>query len=553
MNLSESLLLLFGIAIFGGMFGGYLSQRLRIPQVVGYIAVGLLLGQSGLNLVGAADIATLESVNLFALGIIGFLVGGELELESFRRYGKQFSWILISEGLAAFLLVGGSTFLMLTFVAGLSLPAALAAAILFGAIASATDPASTMDVLWEQRAKGVLALSLTAIVALDDALAMALYGFGTTAAHIIAGGDGSFAVELERVVLELGGAVVLGALFALLMTGIFRAIHQAERISVVAIGLLFLLVSVASGLNLDIILASMIFGFATRNLAPHRSSKLFTFLQSVSPVIYVLFFVFVGARINLASMPLWLWATVGVYVLFRTLGKWGGAMIGARIAGSDTVVRRYLGMGLLSQGGVAIGLAIVASQRLGHIEAAGGATLGDLIISAITASTLIVQLIGPPFVKFAVTRANENNRRISEEDVIAQTSLEEVITVDMPTVTEATSLAEAIDLFGKSNADALPVVGQNGEVQGYFTLDSFKEVLSDRESWSWLLVSDTQGLREPALLSSDRSVAEAYRLMMDSELESVAVVDSAEPKRLIGIVELRKLRSRIRQKLLAAA
>ena len=125
MNLSESLLLLFGLAIFGGMFGGYVSQRLRIPQVVGYIAVGLLLGQSGLNLVDAGDIETLESVNLFALGIIGFLVGGELELESFRRYGKQFSWILVSEGLAAFLLVGGSTFFMLSFVGGLSLPAVL--------------------------------------------------------------------------------------------------------------------------------------------------------------------------------------------------------------------------------------------------------------------------------------------------------------------------------------------------------------------------------------------------------------------------------------------
>ena len=553
MNLSESLLLLFGLAIFGGMFGGYVSQRLRIPQVVGYIAVGLLLGQSGLNLVDAGDIETLESVNLFALGIIGFLVGGELELESFRRYGKQFSWILVSEGLAAFLLVGGSTFFMLSFVGGLSLPAALAAAILFGAIASATDPASTIDVLWEQRAKGVLALSLTAIVALDDALAMALYGFGTTAAQIIAGGEGSFLVEFERVAVELGGALVLGALFALLMTAIFRAIHEPERISVVAIGLVFLLVSLAAGLGMDIILASMVFGFVTRNLAPHRSSRLFTFLQSVSTVIYVLFFVFVGARINLANMPFWLWGTVAVYVLFRTLGKWGGAMLGARIAGSEPVVRRYLGMGLLSQGGVAIGLAIVASQRLGHIVVAAGASLGDLIISGITASTLIVQLIGPPFVKFAVTRAKENNRRITEEDAIAQTSLQEVMTVDMPVVSEGTSLKEAIDLFGNSNADALPVVDQSGAVRGYFTLDSFKEVLSDRDSWSWLLVSDTQGLREPAVLRSDRSVAEAYRTMMDSELESLVVVDASAPARLVGIVELRKLRSTIRQKLLAAA
>lgn len=553
MTMNESLLLIFGLAIFGGMFGGYLSQRLRIPQVVGYIAVGLLLGQSGISVVGAEELETLGSVNLFALGIIGFLVGGELELDNFKRYGKQFSWILISEGFAAFVLVGGSTFLMLLFVAGLSFSSALAAAVLFGAIASATDPASTIDVLWEQRAKGIVALSLTAIVALDDALAMALYGLGTTAAQIMAGGEGSFVVEIERVLLELGGAVVLGALFALIMGALFKAIHEAERIAVVAIGLVFLLVSITSGLGFDVILGSMVFGFATRNIAPHRSSKLFDFLKSVSTVIYVLFFVFVGARINLASMPIWLWATVGVYVLFRTLGKWGGAMLGARIAGSDKNVQKYLGMGLLSQGGVAIGLAIVASQRLGHIEVTAGASLGDLIVSAITASTLIVQLIGPPFVKFAVTRAKENNRRITEEDALAQMELKEVMTVDMPVLSEATSLEEAIELFGNSSSDALPVVDQDGRVEGYFTLDSFRDVLPERDTWNWLLVSDTQALRKPVSVSTNSSVTDAYRLMLDSELDSLVVLDADNPDILAGIIELRKLRGAVRRRLLAAA
>ena len=161
------ILVLLGVGVLGGALGAWFFQRIHVPQVVGYIAFGILVGKSGLKLLDGGDIENLRSFTWFALGIIGFLVGGELQFETFKKYGKQFAQILLWEGLAAFILVGSGTFGVIYWVTG-NLHASLAAGIIFGAIASATDPASTVEVLWEYRAKGVLTTTIIAIVALDD-------------------------------------------------------------------------------------------------------------------------------------------------------------------------------------------------------------------------------------------------------------------------------------------------------------------------------------------------------------------------------------------------
>ena len=177
-SINISVLFILGLSIIGGLVGASFFQKLRIPQVVGFIVIGLIVGDNGLKLVKHTDVATLQPFTIFALGIIGFLVGGELKAETFRKYARQFFAILLGEGITAFLLVGISTGLFIYFVFH-NISAAFAAGIVFGAVASATDPASTIDVLWEYRSLGILTTSLTAIVALDDALAMVLYGIAT--------------------------------------------------------------------------------------------------------------------------------------------------------------------------------------------------------------------------------------------------------------------------------------------------------------------------------------------------------------------------------------
>ena len=167
-----NILFLLGLALFGGTIGGRLFQKLKIPQVVGYIAIGIVIGETGLKIVSQETIQTLQPFNYFALGLIGFMVGGELRKNVLLKYGKQFITILLCEGITPFLLVTVLVGFFGGFIFGWKLSWALG--LLLGAIASATDPATTMEVFREYRTKGPLTTIAMGIVALDDGLALFL-------------------------------------------------------------------------------------------------------------------------------------------------------------------------------------------------------------------------------------------------------------------------------------------------------------------------------------------------------------------------------------------
>ena len=163
------------------------------------------MGEGGMGLGGQGGRRGLEALNLFALGMSGFLVGGELHLDVCREQGKRLFSILLFEGVAACAIVGVSVALIVHAISG-DAAVAIASGVVFGAIASATDPASTLNVLWEYRSRGVLTTTLIAIVALDDALAMTLYGMGTAAAQVLTGGQADIGGPIPRTPMQGGGA-----------------------------------------------------------------------------------------------------------------------------------------------------------------------------------------------------------------------------------------------------------------------------------------------------------------------------------------------------------
>jgi Kef-type K+ transport system membrane component KefB/predicted transcriptional regulator len=488
-SIDLGILFIFGICILSGLTAGGLFRRLHIPQVVGYIVIGFLVGQSGFNIVAQSDILTLRPFNFFALGIIGFLVGGELKNENFKKYGRQFTYILFGEGLGAFIIVGLLVGLIVWLVSG-SFTAALAGGIVFGAIASATDPASTVDVLWEYRSLGVLTTSLTAIVALDDALAMLLYGIGTGAAQLIAGGSNTMVSGVEKVAIDLLGSFVLGGIFVFILNYVLRHVHQPEKSLAFAIGCMLLLISITVYFDMDVILATMTLGFGLTNIAPRKSDELFKLARAFSIPIYILFFVLVGARIKIASMPVWLWSIAAVYVIGRTAGKSLGAYIGARMSKSDPVVRRYLGLGLLAQGGVAIGLSIMASQRLGDTPLMNGFNLADAIIFAVALTTLALQIMGPAMTKVAVKLADETGRNVTKEDVIDSWQAKDAMDTDFVTILEDAPLQKVIETLTTNDQSMYPVVDSDHHMAGWVSIDEVKNVLVDQDSWRWLLTAD---------------------------------------------------------------
>jgi len=391
------ILLLMGLILILGLAAGRLFEKFGIPQVVGYIVMGVLLGDSVTHLVPGKLLDNLSDLTYIALAFIGYMVGGELKHSVFKKYGQQFFIILLSEGLLAMAVVSGVTILWTGNVA---------LGILLGALSSATAPAATVDVLWEYHSKGPLTTTILAIVALDDGLALILYGFAFAFANVlVVGGHLSVQAMLLQPLLEIFGSLALGGAVAFLLDRGLQFIRLRDDKLVVNVGAVLLASGLAVHFNFSLILTNMAVGLVLTNLHSDRNEQNFEIVKAFVPPIYIIFFIFVGARLQLGLLPSM--GVLGVlYVFGRTAGKWIGASLGSKVSGAPDTVTKYLGFALFSQAGVAIGLALDIYQHFSKFGAAGTG-LGHTVINVIAATTLLVQIIGPPSVKYAITKAGE--------------------------------------------------------------------------------------------------------------------------------------------------
>lgn len=392
-----NILLLLGIVLLASLLAGQLAHRFGVPQVVAYIVVGILIGESGLKLFHGRLVDAFSPLIQGALAMIGFMVGGELKLDVFKKYGSQFLAILLCEGCLAMAAVFALTLLW---------TGNPAIAVLLGALSSATAPAATVDVLWEYRTSGPLTTSILAIVALDDGLALILYGFAFAFADMmVAGGQPSLYHMLFEPLLEIVSSLTLGCVAGFLLDRGLLLLKKKEDNLVVNIGAIFLTGGLAAHLDLSLIMVSMAMGIWLTNASLHRNERSFETVKNFAPPVYIIFFVLVGARLQVGLL-----SQMGIisllYIIGRTAGKWSGAYMGARLSGAPAVVRNYLGLALFSQAGVALGLALDIYQHFSQYGAEGRA-LGENIINVIAATTFVVQIIGPPSVKLAVKKAGE--------------------------------------------------------------------------------------------------------------------------------------------------
>jgi len=284
-------------------------------------------------------------------------------------------------------------------------------ALIFGALASATAPAATVDVLAEYGASGPLTTTLLAVVGLDDAIALLLFSLSSALAELaLSGTSGSLHIWrlLELPLLEIGGSLAVGIGFGLALNLVMRWFHLLPRvvdIMVIPVGAIFICTGLARALDLSPILTNMTLGLFIVNRNPENGKYIRTTIEQAGPVIYVLFFALAGARLNIWHLQEMGWLGV-IYVLLRSTGKYFGVWFGGWLARTKAVVRNNLGFALLSQAGVAIGLALESQRRFSQLGPEG-VTLGNRVLTVITATTLVVQLIGPIMVKFAITRAGE--------------------------------------------------------------------------------------------------------------------------------------------------
>ncbi len=397
-----NLVLAIGIIIVIGFLGGLATEKIKFPRITGYIIIGVLLSPSLLNIISAATIENLDIMTNIALGIIAFLIGGSLRMESLRKLGRSIAWITTFQSLGAWLIVT----LLLVFLSPLilSIPNATMSqtyfpmALIIGAIACATAPGAIMAIIHEYRAKGPLTTTLLAVVALDDAIAVIALAIALGISHPLVSGAGgiSFYQMLGVPFLHIAEAIAIGILFGFALIYIAKLVKTPDLLLVIVFGMIMLCDGVTELLGISAILANMVAGFIVINKA--RKREMFLVVEKIEEVIYVMLFVLAGLHFDLSAMK-----TAGILALLIVLGRYSGKYLGTRagatISHSSGEVKKYLGLALLPQAGVALGLVLLAKRAF--------PTFGTIIVNAVLASVIINEIVTPPLTKYAIFKAGE--------------------------------------------------------------------------------------------------------------------------------------------------
>ena len=405
-------LLSLSLAVLLGLFMSRLAKLCKLPAVTAYLITGILigpfcLGHLGIEGIGFQSLAQVEGLDLFsnvALGFIAFAIGNEFRLSSLQQTGKQAVIIGIVQALAATVLVDavliGACFV---FSDKITMPAAIT----LGAIAAATAPAATLMVVRQYKAKGPLTDLLLPIVALDDAVGLVVFAVSFGIAKALASGTVDLVSILVNPLIEIAGSLLLGALMGYLLTFTERFFKsRSKRLSlsiafvILAVALSMLTVRIgAVEIGFSALLTCMMLGTVFCNLCDF-SEELMDRCDRWTGPLFVLFFVISGAELDLSVLTDGTVVLIGIlYILARSLGKYIGAFGGAKATGCSKTIQKYLGITLLPQAGVALGMTLTA-QELGGAEA-------QLIRNIVLFSVLIYELIGPMLTKMSLIKAGD--------------------------------------------------------------------------------------------------------------------------------------------------
>lgn len=447
--LCEHAMFATGLLLLTGYIIGEVAGKCRLPEITGYIVAGLLLGESVAGVFPKEMSHSFTIITEIALGLIALTIGAEFSISKLKRIGSAAVIITAAQIIATFVLVTGG----LWFV-GMDIPFAL----LLGAIATATAPAATVAVVQSLRARGKFIDYLYSVVALDDAGCVILFGlvFAFTSRMLGAGGaDGGAGAAILHAFGEVFFSILVGVVAGLILHKMTQRKTSNNEIMIIALSTVFLSTAVAIVFHLSPLLTNMAAGCVLVNLAA-RNHRIFRILEPLTPPLYALFFVIAGTELNLAVIFKREILILGaVYIVARSIGKYGGVWLGCLASRIGEPIRGNLGWCMLPQAGVAIGLVLLVQTapalqpaglrttnphaphavHAGPAEAAAPATpamaetkekikspaagglteaqfaLIGTMVNIVLLSVFVNELIGPPLSKMAIIRGNQMEDR----------------------------------------------------------------------------------------------------------------------------------------------
>ncbi len=384
---NEQFLITLGAMLLLGVLVSEIGKRSFLPRVSLLLLVGMLVGGSGFDLIGSSFQQLFDLTADMALLMVGFLLGGRLTKTEIELYGKQVLLVSLAAALVAAALVTFGLYYL-----GAPLPLA----IILGCIASATDPAAVLDVVLEHKKETPFTKKLLAVVAIDDAWALILFSLGLALSGTLSHGQSLPLMDLLMVsAWEIGGAMALGVALGLPAAVLTGRLNEGQPMLNEALGLVFICGGLAFYFEVSFIIAAMFMGATIANFAKHHEYP-FHEIENIEWPFMVIFFILAGASLEFSSL-----SGIGLvgmaYIVLRSVGKMLGAYLGAAASKSDNGVKYWMGSALLPQAGVAIGMALVASNQFPQH--------GPLLLTLVISTTIIFEIIGPIATRLAIKKS----------------------------------------------------------------------------------------------------------------------------------------------------
>ena len=409
--MTTPILLTLSIALLSGLLLSRVAKLVGLPAVTAYLVAGVLIGPFLLGQIGIGFNSTDNSPEHYkilcdlALGFIAFAIGNEFRLSQLKKIGRQATVIGIFQAVFTCIVVDVVLIVISLILGEDVLP--MSAAIILGAVATATAPAATLMVVKQYKAKGPLTDLLLPIVALDDAVGLVVFAISFGVAKSIDTGVVDIVSMVVNPLLEVVLSIVLGAAMGVLFTICEKYFHSNSKRMAVSVAFVMATVAI-SGVKLEIgnvhiafssLLACMMLGTIFCNICDFSEDLMNRADKWTAPLL-VLFFVISGAELDLSVFKNGIFVVIGIiYIIFRSVGKYFGAGISAKLTECEPNTVKYLGITLLPQAGVALGM---ASQALTF-----GSTTGKLVQSITLFAVLVYEIVGPFLTKIALTKAGD--------------------------------------------------------------------------------------------------------------------------------------------------
>jgi len=381
-----------GIIFLTGIVVNKFVVKLRIPEITGDLILGIIIGQEFLGLVHSHILASTSLISNIVLGFVAFTIGRNFSIQDFKKIGKPVLWISVFEA--------GGAWIVVTFFFHYLLKMPLYISLLYGAISSATAPAATLMVIRQYKSKGYFTNILLGVVGIDDAWCLIIFAISFAMAKTLYLHQSSELLILKvlfKSIVEIGGAFLLGGGMAFILAYFARFFKRHTEVEIYTLSFVFLSIGLAMWLHFSVLLTTMALGAVLINIRT-TSSSFFDVLEDIESPLFLLFFVLAGANLEISALK-----SIGiagvVYFFARLIGKVSGAFVGSYLGKVPRKVRKYIGLGLVPQAGVALGVALIAKADFPDI--------GNTIFTTIVATTVIYEIVGPILTKIGLSKAGE--------------------------------------------------------------------------------------------------------------------------------------------------